>query len=174
MPAIRLKRTSKLTAQEPAVASGGSGPVPAPMPSCGRPDARRGDRVTAGDRDQVVLHVEAETLQADAEAPASHVSAETSSYAARSVGRGCPDAVGRPVAATSAARIAGHAALEDGDGLRVSADTSRRLACDAAAVVMQHAPDGAILDVGRKTRTILRRSGGRSLRGTRVNMTTRR
>ena len=130
--------------------------------------------MTAGDRDQVVLHVEAETLQADAEAPASHVSAETSSNAARSVGRGCPDAVGRPVAATSAARIAGHAALEDGDGLRVSADTSRRLACDAAAVVMQHAPDGAILDVGRKTRTILRRSGGRSLRGTRVNMTTRR
>ena len=160
--------------------------------------------MTAGDRDQVVLHVEAETLQADAEAPASHVSAETSrdatsraakvseetppgaavrashvsaetsSNAARSAGRGCPDACGRPVAATSAARIAGHAALEDGDGLGVSADTSRRLACDAAEVVMQHAPDGAILDVGRKTRTILRRSGGRSLRGTRVNMTTRR
>ena len=60
----------------------------------------------------------------------------------------------RPVAATSAARMAGHAALEDGDGLRVSAETSRRVACDAAAVVMQHAPDGAILDVGRKTRTI--------------------
>ena len=49
---------------------------------------------------------------------------------------------------------AGHAALEDADGLRVSAQTARRMACDAGAVVMQHAPDGAVLDVGRKTRTI--------------------
>ena len=191
------------------------------------------DRGTAGDRYQVVLHVEPDTLQTDAKAPASHVSAETSrdakaraaraarvseetppgaaapathvsaetsshavestgrgcldaggrpvaatpaarmgghaaledgdglrvsaetsSNTARSGGRGCPDTGGRPVAATSAPRMAGHAALEDGDGLRVSAETSRRMACDAAAVVMQHAPDGAILDVGRKTRTI--------------------
>ena len=112
------------------------------------------DRGTAGDRYQVVLHVEADTLQTDAAAPASHVSAETSSRAVGSTGRGCPDAGGRPGAATSASRMAGHAALEDGDGLRVSAETSRRVACDAAAVVLQHAPDGAILDVGRKTRTI--------------------
>ena len=142
------------------------------------------DRGTAGDRYQVVLHVEADTLQADARAPtshvsaetsrdakaraarvseetppdavarATHVSAETSSRAVGSTGRGCPDAGGRPVAATSSSRMAGHAALEDGDGLRVSAETSRRVACDAAVVVLQHAPDGAILDVGRKTRTI--------------------
>ena len=142
------------------------------------------DRGTAGDRYQVVLHVEPDTLQTDAKAPASHVSAETSrdakaraarvseetppdaaapathvsaetlSRAVGSTGRGCPDAGGRPVAATSSPRTAGHAAMEDGDGLRVSAETSRRVACDAAAVVMQHAPDGAILDVGRKTRTI--------------------
>ena len=112
------------------------------------------DRGTAGDRYQVVLHVEADTLQADARAPTSHVSAETSSHAVGSTGRGCPDAGGRPVAATSSSRMAGHAALEDGDGLRVSAETSRRVACDAAVVVLQHAPDGAILDVGRKTRTI--------------------
>ncbi len=142
------------------------------------------DRGTAGDRYQVVLHVEAETLQADAAAPASHVSAETSrdakarearvseetppgaaapathvsaetsSHAVGSTGRGCPDAGGRPVAATSSARMAGHAALEDGDGLRVSAETSRRVACDSAVVVLQHTADGAILDVGRKTRTI--------------------
>ena len=112
------------------------------------------DRGTAGDRYQVVLHVEAETLQADAAAPAAHVSAETSSRAVGSTGRGCPDAGGRPVAATSSARMTGHAALEDGDGLRVSAETSRRVSCDAAAVVMRHTADGAILDVGRKTRTI--------------------
>ena len=112
------------------------------------------DRGTAGDRYQVVLHVEADTLQTDAAAPASHVSAETSSRAVGSTERGEAVMDRRPVAATSAPRTAGHAALEDGDGLRVSAETSRRVACDAAAVVMRHAPDGAILDVGRKTRTI--------------------
>ncbi len=112
------------------------------------------DRGTAGDRYQVVLHVEADTLQTDAAAPASHVSAETSSHAVGSTGRGDANAGGRPVAASSSPRMAGHAALEDGDGLRVSAETSRRMSCDAAAVVMRHAPDGAILDVGRKTRTI--------------------
>ena len=46
----------------------------------------------------------------------------------------------------------GQSALDDGTG--VPAETSRRIACDASAVVMTHAPDGAVLDVGRKTRTI--------------------
>ena len=46
----------------------------------------------------------------------------------------------------------GQAALDD--GVHVSAETSRRLACEASKVVMTHAPDGAVLDVGRKTRTI--------------------
>ena len=36
----------------------------------------------------------------------------------------------------------------------VSAETSRRLACDAGKVLMRHDAAGAILDVGRKTRTI--------------------
>ena len=40
------------------------------------------------------------------------------------------------------------------DGTRVSAETCRRLACDAALVVMRHAPDGSVLDVGRRTRAI--------------------
>ena len=40
------------------------------------------------------------------------------------------------------------------DGTRVSAETSRRLACDSARVVMWHAPDGRVLDVGRRTRAI--------------------
>jgi hypothetical protein len=40
------------------------------------------------------------------------------------------------------------------DGRHVSAETSRRLACDAATVVMTHAPNGSVLDVGRKTRTL--------------------
>ncbi len=72
------------------------------------------DRGTAGDRYQVVVHVEADGLGGDA--------------------------------------AAGQSALDDGIG--VSAQTSRRLACDASTVVMTHARDGRVLDVGRKTRTI--------------------
>jgi hypothetical protein len=40
------------------------------------------------------------------------------------------------------------------DGVRVSAETSQRLACDAGRVVMRHGADGNLLDVGARTRTI--------------------
>jgi len=46
----------------------------------------------------------------------------------------------------------GQSELED--GTRVSYETSRRLACDAAVVRIGHARDRSVLDVGRKTRTI--------------------
>ncbi len=39
------------------------------------------------------------------------------------------------------------------DGVRVSAETSRRMACDAARVAMCHR-DGEVVSVGRRTRTI--------------------
>ena len=55
-------------------------------------------------------------------------------------------------AATLAAE--GEPGRSDLDGIRVSADTSRRMACDAAVVAMVHAKDGALLNVGRRTRTI--------------------
>jgi hypothetical protein len=84
------------------------------------------DRGTAGDRYQVVLHVDEATLKADAGATAEEVVASD----------------------------AGQAVLEDVDGMRVPAETSRRIACDASTVVMRHAPDGSVLDVGRKRRTI--------------------
>ena len=74
------------------------------------------DRGTSGDRYQVVVHVDADVLRADANA--------------------------------------GQSALEDDDGIRVPAETSRRIACDASAVVMGHDRNGTVLDVGRKTRTI--------------------
>ncbi|MDP2482029.1 MAG: DUF222 domain-containing protein, partial [Candidatus Palauibacterales bacterium] len=46
----------------------------------------------------------------------------------------------------------GQSELED--GTRVSAETSRRLACDASVVRIGHASDRSVLDVGRKRRTI--------------------
>ncbi|MPY86751.1 MAG: DUF222 domain-containing protein [Luteitalea sp.] len=88
--------------------------------------ASDGDRGTAGDRYQVVIHVDEATLHADAGSTAED----------------------------SVAPDTGQAVLEDAEGARVSAETSRRLACDASTVMMRHAPDGTVLDVGRKRRTI--------------------
>ena len=46
----------------------------------------------------------------------------------------------------------GQSALEDGE--HVSAETSRRLACDAGRVIMRHDVDGRVVEVGARTRTI--------------------
>src|SRR5439155_1378839 len=46
----------------------------------------------------------------------------------------------------------GQSILED--GTHVSAETSRRLACDASRVLMRHGPDGRAVEVGARTRTI--------------------
>jgi hypothetical protein len=46
----------------------------------------------------------------------------------------------------------GQSELED--GTRVSAETSRRVACDASVVTITHAPDGGTLGAGRRTRTV--------------------
>jgi hypothetical protein len=81
------------------------------------------DRGTAGDRYQVVLHVEGDALRREGATSL----AETQAATEQSVLEGGP---------------------------YVSAETSRRLACDASLVVMRHARDGSVLDVGRKTRTI--------------------
>ena len=40
------------------------------------------------------------------------------------------------------------------DGVRICAETARRMACDAAVVQMVHGEGGEILNVGRKTRTV--------------------
>ncbi len=88
------------------------------------------DGGAAGDRYQVVLHVEAR-----------HNSA-------------VHDGAMPDDAAYSEAMHNG-AVIECGDRtVDVSAETSARLACDAAVVVHQHAADGATLDVGRKTRSV--------------------
>jgi hypothetical protein len=46
----------------------------------------------------------------------------------------------------------GQSVLEE--GARVPAGTSQRLACDASRVVMRHDPDGRVVEVGARTRTI--------------------
>lgn len=42
----------------------------------------------------------------------------------------------------------------DHGAVGVSAETSRRISCDASVVAMRHDTDGTVLDVGRRTRTV--------------------
>ena len=81
------------------------------------------------ERYQVVVHVDASVL-ADTDVP---VLADT-------------DASGLADPAP------GQSVLED--GTHVSAETSRRLACDASRVVMRHDAHGGVVEVGARTRTI--------------------
>ena len=132
------------------------------------------DRGTPGDRYQVVVHVDAATLTEDADVPAgtsppAHAATgHPAGGADRRTRAGKRDLAGKgrqrrrsshecpgpgPAAASAVIRR-GQAALEEAGGIHVSAATAERLACDAATVEMQHGPDGQVLDVGRKTRTI--------------------
>jgi hypothetical protein len=81
------------------------------------------DRGTAGDRYQVVVHVDAATLHRRVRPPV-------------------PDDAGQAVVELNDAAV------------DVSAETAQRIACDVSVVVMHHGANGAVLDVGRKTRTI--------------------
>ena len=95
------------------------------------------DGGTAGDRYQVVLHVS---------------TSESGGRAAESgVGRDAPAAAA--VAAAASDVFAGALEVDHG-AVYVSVETSQRLACDASLVPMRHDADGAVIDVGRKTRTI--------------------
>ena len=153
------------------------------------------DRGTAGDRYQVVLHVDADALPArpnvsagtsggaaarsdgvsagavcgskppagddrvpagtsgnpaslsEQRADAGHVPAGTPATRRRRVSGLCPGAPSAPAGG-------GQTVLDEAGGIHVSAETARRLACDAATVTMRHGPGGEILDVGRRTRTI--------------------
>jgi hypothetical protein len=58
--------------------------------------------------------------------------------------------VDAPVLADSDAP--GQSVLED--GAHVSAETSQRLACDSSRVMMRHGPDGRVVEVAARTRTI--------------------
>ena len=88
---------------------------------------------TRAERYQVVLHVEAETLEREG---------DDGSYVAPA-----------HCSADSRETLSGRTPHFD-DGAYVSAETSRRVSCDAGVVRVSHAPGGSILDVGRRTRTI--------------------
>ncbi len=67
---------------------------------------------------------------------------------------------GRPVGRAERYQVVLHveantgASVLESSGTDVPAETSRRLSCDSSLVVMRHDEDGAVLDVGRKRRTV--------------------
>ena len=73
-----------------------------------------------------------------------HVSAETFEIS---------EAPGERVAAETDLD-AGQAVIEQAGGLHIGKEAARRVACDAGIVVLRHAADGQVLDVGRRTRTV--------------------
>lgn len=95
----------------------------------GRPDPA--PVVGRAERFQVVIHVSAETL----------------------AGGGADDADGGVSAGTPSGADAAEVPRIAG-GPPVSAETARRLACDAAVVSMVHGRRGEVLDVGRRTRSV--------------------
>jgi hypothetical protein len=94
------------------------------------------DGGTAGDRYQVVLHVSTTESQGR--------TAESGD------GRDAPAAA--PVVGAGSDGFDGALEVDHG-ALYVSTETSQRLSCDASVVPMRHDADGALHDVGRKTRT---------------------
>ena len=95
------------------------------------------DGGTAGDRYQIVLHVEAGDTASDGE----------------STGQSAGGVWVRGPAGAGAGPFDGALEVDHG-AVYVSMETSQRLSCDASLVHMRHDTDGAVLDVGRKTRTI--------------------
>ena len=117
---------------------------------------------TRAERYQVMLHVDMVTLRAGNGEVAVDGCAKVGGAGDGEVAAGpccaeVPITNGtRPTDAPSHTHFLEHAPGRShlADGTRVSAETSRRLCCDAAVVEATRGPNGEVLDVGRRTRTI--------------------
>ena len=107
------------------------------------------DPGSSGDRYQVVVHVSEEELRSSAEASAPGCTSCASAEAFAP--RASAETSGKPEAGTEATAPRG--AWLGNSNVPVSAETARRIACDAGTVRMTHR-SGQILSVGRKTRTV--------------------
>ncbi len=100
------------------------------------------DRGTRGDRYQVVVHVDGASSPGESADAPIVPSGEAEADEAKLRKEGRPPEPSEVTTATI-----------EGVG-NVSAETSRRIACDASRVVMTHDDTGKVLDVGRRTRAI--------------------
>ena len=118
------------------------------------------DPGSPGDRFQVTVHVDAETLSSgEAASAAADISAETLAIYPAASEAAAPAADGTAGQAPMEPAVgldlaAGQAVIEEAGGLHVGREAARRVACDAGRVVLRHAADGKVLDVGRRTRTV--------------------
>lgn len=103
------------------------------------------DPGSVGDRYQVVVHLQGQSALAITVDHPQNVSAETRHD-------DCSTECSAGNSSEPARLSHPSASLETGED--VSAETSRRLACEASRVVMTHDSNGATVDVGRKTRAI--------------------
>ena len=134
------------------------------------------DPGSLGDRFQVTVHVAAETLcSREAAGAVADTSAETRAIVPAATEPAAPaadaaadqapiepaggprlaaDPHGGGPAAAAPGPDAGQAVIEQAGGIHVGKEAARRVACDAGLVVLRHTPDGGVLDVGRRTRTV--------------------
>ena len=112
------------------------------------------DPGSSGDRYQVVVHVSEEELAA-ADCEVTECGCGVPAGTPQCTGAGDSAAPGKngDVPAGTPAGSAGTGAWIGDSHIRVSAETARRIACDAGKVVMRE-HSGEVLSVGRKTRTI--------------------
>ena len=111
------------------------------------------DKGTAGDRYQVVVHVDAGVLADARDVPAGTPDSATPDPEPTADGQYVPAGT-PPMLPDDSVAARGQTVLDEAGGIHVSAETARRLTCDGAKVTMKHGPNGEILDVGRRTRTI--------------------
>jgi hypothetical protein len=105
---------------------------------------------TGGDRHQVVVHIDAETLVAAAPGAGAAGAASAPIFTAGAAATPAAGAAGP--GDTSAGPPAGRCELAD--GAPVAVETVQRLCCDAGVVAIVEDAAGAPLSVGRKTRAI--------------------
>ena len=103
------------------------------------------DPGTAGDRYQVVVHVESETMGIRG-------GLTPNTGVEERVSAGWVPETGGPADMEIEDGLSSGGVLENGQ--HVPAGTSRRLGCDSSRVVMTHASNGSVLNVGRKTRAV--------------------
>ena len=127
-------------------------------------DGRGGAADAAGDAERVTTAPDVPAGTSPQCVAAAPVAADDASRAPAGGANGPAPAAAEPVRLAAPPAAHGQAAcpgpgggqsvLDEAGGIHVSAETARRLACDAATVTMHHGPAGEVLDVGRRTRTI--------------------
>ncbi|MCG6987319.1 MAG: HNH endonuclease [Gemmatimonadetes bacterium] len=142
--------SAETSTSAPADPAGGDSALAHPSPASVPISGSRAQRY------QVLLHVDVATLgrNGDAGTPARGAGEPGGVGRTGNTNATGSDAVSRASEPCAVPRTTGLGRSELEDGVRVSAETSRRLACDASMVEVRHRADGKILDIGRRTRTI--------------------